>query len=602
MVMYAKDRISIRFNQRSSKELKEVSLIGYVSKEEALKNIDNVNYINENSELSLIFQSDEVNAKLYADFLIYYDIEGVNVTNDEMYFTPRDSEYRIINYSNGNNISLVPGEYLLYYESDNSNYYYAIRISNNENTMQRSIWEQMKKDISKYSELLTIQYLRGNNHLSLGDKIIDGYFMSKILFLIEEYPKLLSLLSKIEKNSNFNVKKDYMWQTINKNKKSDNVTNAMNQKKYKYNREYSYKNIIHYDTEANKNLKYILMYILNFCTQATKTLEDLISEENAEYQLNRNFVSTRTNRDKRFEEQYKLLRYCVQKIQKIQNLISNLVFNSWLKYVSNINTLKVSNNYVQKKDYRVLYLIFHKLIKDKEEISLDSEYGFQLRPSSELYEIWCYLYLIRSLIELGFEVYDGWIFSENIKTNIPYLKSGDYVLLKNKQGLHIKLVFDEVLTPKNARESQKAGIPFYTVKNNRPDIRLDFFKDFISDGNFLKTIIFDAKYRAGSSIFYSKRGFDDSKVFEQLNNYHSMLHHVNCGKDTVVSYAVALYPGKEYTNKEIRDSWKNHGVDAIRLSPVLENENTNINLEFRTFLNEAIEESVGSNMFSKEKQ
>lgn len=86
--------------------------------------------------------------------------------------------------------------------------------------------------------------------------------------------------------------------------------------------------------------------------------------------------------------------------------------------------------------------------------------SIKLKPSNELYEIWCFIYLIKLLKTIGYIPYAGWIFDEN--NEIPYLFEGDYVCFK-KDNIYLKLVFNETISANKVSETSE-GNPFYTRK------------------------------------------------------------------------------------------------------------------------------------------
>ena len=81
----------------------------------------------------------------------------------------------------------------------------------------------------------------------------------------------------------------------------------------------------------------------------------------------------------------------------------------------------------------------------KNKLTLHREYQYFWKRTDLLYEIWGYIQVVHSLIEIGYKQIEGWIFSQNYEENktIPFLSEGTTVKFRdNKMDTEINLAYN----------------------------------------------------------------------------------------------------------------------------------------------------------------
>lgn len=579
-----------------------VQLKGYKTIEEALNCDSSIIY--ENKEIILYFNSTDKNSRLYASMLKNYDVEGMLEDGGQVYFKPSDKGHSIINYSKKRNVPLIPGKYYFEYHSGDTVVYYPFTVINNQNTMSTPIWEQMRRDIEEFSKELTLQYTKGDNSVIEIDEQENMFntnnIMSKIYYLVTHQTKIMQQLYDISRLNAVEIKKDYQWLPEYKSGYEDIHTIQMKHKKPNYTKVYTKKNILTFDTLYNRGLKFCLNYLYYFCTQIEIIINNHVSKLQREYDADRLFLehrnhqSQKKNRQRVLKDQLQEFQIIQSEINKLKNTVTYVINECWIKNVTTIYQLQPTKKMMLNPQYNFFYKLYKLLSNSDNDLKMAREYKVQLKPSHELYEIWCFIYLIKLLRKIGFEPYDGWIF--NSKHEIPYLLDGDYLCLK-KDNIYLKLVYNEVIHSTKVSEASEKN-PFYTrQKRNHPDIRLDIYENDLSYENYRKSIIFDAKYKNGKTVFAldeKQNDFSRSDTYNQLSNYQEGIRHLMTREQCVYA-AVAMYPSNNRLRfeenrllQEYRKEWRGFRIDAFKVSPLIEESDESVNEEFKNWIIENI--------------
>ncbi|QHW31039.1 DUF2357 domain-containing protein [Paenibacillus rhizovicinus] len=244
-------------------------------------------------------------------------------------------------------------------------------------------------------------------------------------------------------------------------------------------------------------------------------------------------------------------------LEKIDNNLFELnkMVTHFSRYEQDECLSKVSDRLIHKKPtlrllkdsrYAGIYRFYQSLnTLQKKDISV-KQVVFPYKKTSLLFEYFVLCLIIESLEENRFSWSGGWLADESDPaTMIGGLTSETVLRFERNNGeFYIELAYDtQILDPIDETISHfKANI------NRAPDFRISLYKN---DGEFLNTLIVDAKYRHYSYLWDEH---EDNDVMKQLSDYLRIWHYdVNKPvryrlNRSAVSKVVAVYPKQQGFN------------------------------------------------------
>lgn len=486
-------------------------------------NDPHITEIKENIELCLKFSSNNPTSKLYFPELEDYHINSLLEDEDgNFYFKPSDDKVKIISYDKNDSqkIPLIPGYYPLVVESDDSILYTIFKvISTNLSTEE---WENMRDEIEDFVRGLSINVVKQNEDhpiVNSKNKYIDPNIFQKIDTLTSNTSKMIINIESIIDDPKFLIKKEYSWKLEGTKALIDSKTiKKTGQFPERKGMLYSPTRKLSFDVQANRELKKFLIYFKEFCENSRQTLSLFLEKEAEIFDTQKRYNQNESRESKYFYRQFdKKKAYFEKSILKLRNVEGQLirVLNmDWMNHVKVSNLYYISKSTILDARYNFFYRLYNNLNKNSSELKLNSNYQFYWKQTHVLYEIWCFIKLIKILEELGFIATSGWIYDMRKNTSyiIPYLDEGTRISFI-KDNLVVHLVYNQIL----GRNSNQLSLdnPLTTIsRNNKPDIRLDLLEH---GDRYLGSIIFDAKYRALQNIL--KDSNLENSAISQLRNY-----------------------------------------------------------------------------------
>lgn len=178
----------------------------------------------------------------------------------------------------------------------------------------------------------------------------------------------------------------------------------------------------------------------------------------------------------------------------------------------------VPNSIVRDPGFATISHMMQQLQSPSVTIGWTEKYGYAVKPSNRMYEIWCFVKLGQFLMseEIGFHA-DTWMFSENEgKSLIPRLQSGASVTFSKEKQV-IKMYYDSRI-PGSEEETEKDSIPIFSKSaHKRPDIRMDLYLDEV----YMATLIFEVKYRTINSFWHSAESTSKQQIRAYKNDISS---------------------------------------------------------------------------------
>lgn len=420
-------------------------------------------------------------------------IDNVEVDDDGWWKIGREKIYL---YSFRHTITepLIPGYYQVLLKDDNKSIHFSWFKINPKN-MSISEWELMKSEIEKEVIGLSLD-MKFRNTANKHDKssvTSDNIIFNKITVLNEELPKFTNILNQIMLNPKSEIGKNYFWQEKGKRFNIDQQTiKHLSRFPERTNLVYTSKRFINYDTNANRELIFIITQLELFLKQIKGILEN--------YHENMRIEKSNFKRLKFIEDSLKV-------VGKYNFILKEVHAQSWVSEVSKYNNGQKSTTGVRDVKYNYIYKFYLKITSNKPNKQLNSNYQLYWKSSALLYEIWGYLKILIMIKESEFIPVSGWIFDDS-EYEIPFIVDGTTVVFE-KDNVRLNVVYNKKI-PRDNDGLELYNPVYIKATNNKPDIRIDIFKD----NSYFGSIVMDTKYRSFTSLWQN-----DEKVPTQLRNY-----------------------------------------------------------------------------------
>ncbi|ANC75504.1 hypothetical protein ABE65_000945 [Fictibacillus phosphorivorans] len=540
--------------------------------------VDPLEKLVEFKEIFVNFKSNSSNypedAALYIDGIDV--LENLPIDENEITYIPPNQHIKLFNYSSdgGINTPWIPGCYRISVKWENKYYYSIIKIF--PKNMSEDSLDIMRLDLENVAMGLARGLLRRKksisramNHLSIPESSLDGYF-----YLKTRERKLFFYLDEIINSPLHDLNKKYQVRPFHKVTKINNKTNKWMQsdKGIFYNSGVVNKPtmlltpVINIDNNTTANL-FIKYFLEEFIITLNKSI--VILNKIKKYYENNIIQSFNINEKKIYQNAYdetiNLLNDVVRLTRKIRKITNN---NFFIEIKRPITYSKIPLSITRDNRYKFIYETY-KEIKTNIKVDVKALYDFQWKSSDLIYEYWCYLKIIETLIEMGYKAKNGWIFDLNHddKIFLPSIPDGTCVLLE-KDNSTVKVFFNQRLPlfPKQAKEMHS---PIWSRSpKNKPDVRMDVYLAQ-QQGTlvFSHSLIFDAKYRPSDQVWNLSRAKTPrrTEAMFQLSEYVNKIVSTNSNSN-VVKKVIAICPTDLKNNKKhLHD--ENHNVILVNLSP-----------------------------------
>ncbi len=198
--------------------------------------------------------------------------------------------------------------------------------------------------------------------------------------------------------------------------------------------------------------------------------------------------------------------------------------------------------------YNTIYKMYLKSRNNRNTLNFSNRYQYYWKSTNVLYEIWCFIKIIRSLSLQGYTPISGWIFENDILSQeLPFLHEDTTVVL-SKNDIRINLVYNNSMEKEDF--SNTLDIPVKTSsKRKKPDIRLDII---LQDKYYIGSLIFEVKYKKLDNILDKDKGRQRQQLMAYKQNTMSSIlafPEILTRSLQAVSAVFALYPSNEGRKK-----------------------------------------------------
>ncbi|EGO9193341.1 hypothetical protein DUY54_13890, partial [Enterococcus faecalis] len=248
-----------------------------------------------------------------------------------------------------------------------------------------------------------------------------------------------------------------------------------------------------------------------------------------------------------------------QKIKHFYSYILEFLDTPVMKNISSQRPINVPKSLVMNPRYNTIYKMYLKSIKNRNTLNFSNKYQYYWKSTEILYEIWCFIKIIKSLTMQGYTPISGWIFENDILSQeLPFLHENTTVVL-NKNDIRINLVYNNSMEKEYF--SNTLDIPVKTSsKRNKPDIRLDII---LQEKYYVGSLIFEIKYKKLVNILDNDNGRQRQQLLAYKQNTMSSIlafPEILTRSLQAVSAVIALYPSNEGRKKTAPRYYEKEGI------------------------------------------
>lgn len=462
------------------------------------------NYIDikENESWRLIFEGNQ-NDRLYIDGLNLLNNKEIKIDeNDERYINPGGNRKVVIElYTPSDNSDtyasgFLPGNFLLRlltFEGEQKYSWLKVEAKYVNNDELKT----MRKEIDELVQELSLDNRAGY----FGSKYLDYKFLSindiEILTILHSYlNKFMSIYQELINDPKLKIGSRYSWKNDEISLLDQISIKEMTKHLEKNDQIYGKSRVITSNLFENIDLKRDLIYLRD-------KISRVLGHLNKELSFTKFLSGEKDNPlmdDKKIANLY-------------LNAFNNLLNEEWL---AKLSTDYFVPEHISTTDRR--YAFFRKLVEKIKKSSyhmpeFHRQYGYYWKRTELLYEIWGFLKVIRSFLDIGFTSTSGWLFDLQDGDTLPLLQDGTTVNMEfkseNLENLYAKVIYNKRVDATDASQVDIDDPVWCSSRHKKPDIRINIYD---KDMTLVYLIIFDSKYRKLDSC-------NSGDTWEQINSY-----------------------------------------------------------------------------------
>lgn len=490
----------------------------YVINSATVKFTDDINDLNERdyeSRLSIRENNDFFVTNLSSEKVIMR-IEGFEEDFEI------EGQKQIFSFSD---FPLVPGYYLVTFVSNSADYYTILEIEPSQISVPQ--WKLLQKELIEDVKNLAFDLVKCNLENEYGQK---GAFLDRTVFyqfkvIDDMFGQVMHALADLSSTANVKIKKEYREVPASKAYQED-VRTIMFRQRHPNQTQTKLVLVKHlsYDLPENRFLKKVIIdlsrVIKDFITQVNLLTQGTLEECKEMESYNR------TNTDR-----YRVLKSTLDnalsyqsRAKRIREAIILLQRSEWFQEVDMPSTEAVSMTVLMDSRYRVLYKLYRALNKHKAKYSLSEYYTLRWKRTDQLYELWGFIQVYKSLLKDGFRLVDGLNFI-SVSDDFVFedIKAGKSLLLSRNDEV-IRLVYNGEI-PTKSEDSDLLNNPFFTTGSNKtPDCCIDCYRYVEGQKQYFHSIVIDCKYRKFRNVWESERSSSKHQIKSYKNDTSTLFH------------------------------------------------------------------------------
>lgn len=431
--------------------------------------------LEENEEIWVMFDSADRDARLYLEALDSIpDGHGIRLDDyGKLFKSPSRTSFPLF-LNNGEFGALCVDKYVMKIICQGQEYYGILSIRPKQ--LQQDEWLIMKDEIEQEMKDLGKQALRGGMTTCSFDAISEEEW-NTLIFFHENKSWLLSALQDIIEHPKYKIVTKYLTTASGKTSKHNRKTiQYMLQKGEEHRKLLLYKEIS-YNTLENQFLK----SVMQDCKKCLKVILDKLS----------NLLMDEQD----YWDKEKLSAY-FHSGRAIYQFIVFLEGQNWYGEITEQSTRQMSRSIFMDDRYGYIYTVYQKL-QNPGKMQCDFiVHTTEWKPSSLLYEMWCFIKLCKMFEERWSTV--SWDFNHCFcyENGMPILKEG-CCMEYQREDIHIKIFYNPIL-PRISQKTKLEDQPYYMLNSHvQPDIVLHIYQEKV----YLGSIVMECKYRKVSSFW-----------------------------------------------------------------------------------------------------
>ncbi|NFA42582.1 hypothetical protein EXM65_08325 [Clostridium botulinum] len=552
---------------------------------------DNLPILKELHELSVTFlkKSDSEgipeDAGLFMDLLDVIDCAYYDKDMDMSYVKCESETFLYLQNEGNRSYPIVPGKYRIIVRWSKIFYYSYIKIdplhiSDKELDIMKMDLEESCKGLSKdiFTSSNEINYLNDS-------EFCEMFQLDEFNYIKRNYNKIRYALNNIVEKPLFQLNKIYDVKSYHLSKKIDEKScrwlqgyrgQAKNEggfNKPRYILTSAIEN--NYEISANICIKKFILIFIKKLHEGRRNLEKYdMFYKNIKYVREKYisiyqfvsddmFLNTIGIGIKRIDKLYK-------EIREIEDYFNEILNKPLFSKLNTYRNIQIPSIMTKDERYNLIYRIYKSLIKNTEHNDNNMP-KFKSKYTDIIYEYWCYVKTIQSLIMLGYNPQSGWIYNKefNNESIIPFIDDGEKVTL-SKGDITLDVIFNDIYATHKNEAKDKKKLVWAMTSHNKPDIHIDVYKRNL----FKYCIIADSKYRNPNSFWKVRQAYrhqyKTTKAMEQLFDYASKYYFIKEDEDDLrinaVKKVIALCPIPKNTDDEILEYESN--VAIVCLNPI----------------------------------
>ncbi|NGQ97508.1 DUF2357 domain-containing protein [Brevibacillus sp. SYP-B805] len=448
----------------------------------------------ENIPVKILFNSPYKNSRLYMYGLDAVIEDRVDIDEDgEIYLRPSSEEVTLydINY-----YPFIPAPYLLRVVVEEKTYYAPFLIKSKQVSFEQL--ELMKKELEEVMKGLAYDLIRRVYAASPEEQqvVLPPPLLKKFMALNKHYPYVMAALTDLYEKINFRIQKGYRWIREEQATTLDQISirSVFGQTKNPGFIKAPHREV-NYNLPENQWIKGIIRNVLTVLDDFINMMAAHRVQVQKEMEELSHFKHQESNRRMYLEKENELATITeyndrVNQMRRGFQMIANA---PWYQEVDIKSLSHIPHVLTTDSRYRALYQLHRDLNDEQIEIAMHPVYTFQWKRTEKLYEMWGFIKILKVLKDsFHFQPRTGWIYSRNSFGEnyiIPNLPAGERIELTNDEW-RLNLVYDGQL-PLSASQTSEREIPLSMGKNNRPDTRIDFYRN----DTYAGSLLIDFKYR-----------------------------------------------------------------------------------------------------------
>jgi len=554
---------------------------------------EEIDTVTENLDLSILFTSEDEEARFYMDGL---DIISVNLleidTEEKAYLSPSPTPLYIFKNelkkdkkneeeNSDENLGyypLIPGYYRIKVVANGEIYYSWLKVEPKQ--INEGQWVSMREEVEDTLHGLAQDLIRKNAGLEVDtDLPIPIQKLHKLYILKKDFTKWITSLRHIKNHPRMRLKKEYNLVPRENAKYLDAVSiRYLARHPESKNQVYSPYRVQNYNLLENQWIKWIMRFItreINDLQSYLKNHKNQVEKELKELKKHKSISPMHIqfrSKEKVLEE----LNGYEKFISRVRSECISLLSTDWIEEVDEKQPVTVSHVMRLDPSYRQIYKLYRELKSKDLSLDLEKNYDYYWKRTDLLYEIWGFIQVVKGLQNesVGFEVEKGWIFNIDTQSEsleLPFLEPGTLIDFK-KDNIKLRLVYDGSL-PYNRKETKKDHPLYANYTNNRPDARIDLYEDEV----YIGTIVLDFKYRPIWHIWNDKKLNPRYRIdtMRQLISYRENLKSVYLFQGKINAWhqynpiheVWAVYP-KHINNYKPKNPMEEYQIRLMELTPL----------------------------------